>query len=162
MEQLTFILFILVWNQIMHFLMLYINDYSPILDVNKQSTNQYNFYALIIQTCVYGWLECLKRCCKKKKERKRLLKKSYFYFFPPSIVSLRHSHWMILHHTFYIQFQHSKSMQEVETLTISVEKGMDGGGWLCCQTVRHTVTRSSHETRISVHPHKITSANVND
>lgn len=31
-------------------------------------------------------------------------------------------------------------MQEVETLTISVEKGMDGGGWLCCQTVRHTVT----------------------
>lgn len=48
----------------------------------------------------------------KKKERKRLLKKSYFYFFPPSIVSLRHSHWMILHHTFYIQFQYSKSMQE--------------------------------------------------
>lgn len=89
-----------------------------------------------------------------------MLKKNYFYFFPPSIVSLRHSHWMILHHTFYIQFQHSKSMQEVETLTISVEKGMDGGGWLCCQTLRHTVTRSSHETRISVHPHIITSANV--
>ena len=42
---------------------------------------------------------------------------------------------MIFHHTFYIQFQHLKSMQEVEMSTISEEEGMDGGGWLWCQTV---------------------------
>lgn len=28
-------------------------------------------------------------------------------------------------------------MQEVEMSTISEEEGMDGGGWLWCQTVGH-------------------------
>lgn len=107
-----------------------------------------------------GW-NVLKDVVKKKKRKKEIVKKKLFLFFPPQ---------HCISKTFTLDdfapyILHPVSVFKInagETLTISVEKGMDGGGWLCCQTVRHTVTRSSHETRISVHPHNTTSANVND
>lgn len=75
----------------------------------------------------------------KKKIKKEIVKKKLFLFFPPQHCM---SKTFILG-DFAPYILHPVSVFKInagETLTISVEKGMDGGGWLCCQTVRHTVT----------------------
>lgn len=97
----------------------------------------------------------------KKKIKKEIVKKKLFLFFPSQ---------HCISKTFTLDDFAPYILHPVSVFKINAGsrnsyykcRERDGWWWMALLPDCPTYCNSSHETRISVHPHKITSANVND